>query len=198
MVLFGAAGLGLRASPRRSLCLVAAGAALIAAVAACSTSADGSRPPAADTSLVLPNPSGVAATIPAEAQGLQHVGGLDLQVASYDVPDVLDAEGGAELAAMLNTLGLRPTDVGLVIAVDPGGGLAIGRWELPDRDAGAILAAWGDAAGGDWDSETIAGRPALSGHGADGSLAWATAADGVFLYIVTDDRDLAEAAARSP
>jgi hypothetical protein len=197
MVSFGAAGRGLRVSSRRSLSLAAAGIALVASVAACSSAPDRSTAPAAEDSPIVSNPSVVAATIPAEARDLEQVGGLELQVASYDVPDVLDAEGGAELGAMLDSLGLQPTDVGLVIAVDPDGSLAIGRWELPDRDAGAILSAWGGAAAGDWDSETLAGQPALSGRGADGSLAWATARDGIFLYIVTDDRDLAEAAAGS-
>jgi hypothetical protein len=194
MVFFGAAGRGLRVSSRRSR-FIAIAVGLVAAVAACTTSPDPSAPPATDGSQAVSDQSGVTSSIPAEAQALEHVGGLDLQVAAYDVPDVLDAEGGAELGAMLDNLGLQPADVGLVIAVDPADSLAIGRWELPGRDAGSILAAWDDAAGGDWEPETIAGQPALSGHGADGSLAWATARDGVFLYIVTDDRDLAEAAA---
>jgi hypothetical protein len=120
-----------------------------------------------------------------------------MRVTSFDVPDVLGGEGGAQLSTMLETLGLEPADVRLVIAVDPAGSLGIGRWELPGADADAILSAWDDASRGDWQSETLAGEPALFGRGPDGSRAWATARDGIFLYIATDDPSLAEAAAEA-
>jgi len=125
------------------------------------------------------------------------IGALELEVAEYQVPEVLDAEGGAELGAMLETLGLATNEVSLVIAVDPADTLAIGRWKLPDRDAAAILAAWQGAAGSGWRSDTLGGEAALSGRGPDGSIAWAVARDDAFLYIVTDDRSLAEAAAEA-
>ena len=198
MLAIGAAGWGLRASLRRSLRCCGLALVLTALLVACGE-ADGSTSPAnaSGGSIDLTDPSGDAAfgTAPPEARGLEQVGGLDLEVASYEVPDVLDAEGGDELSAMLEALGLQPENVSLVIAVDPAGSLAIGRWELPGSNAGAILSAWDEAAGGDWQSQTLAGEPALSGRGVDGDHAWATARDGVFLYIVTDDRALAEAAA---
>lgn len=203
LVPLGAARWGLRAPPRRSSRLAAVGLIVAAALVGCGTPT-GSTSPAVAGSTVAPSgvvvdsgDPGTSSAASADAIGLERIGGVELQVASYDVPDVLDAAGGDELTSMLETLGLQPADVSLEIAVDPAGSLAIGRWQLPDRDADDILAAWGAAAGSGWRSENLAGQPALSGLGPDGGAAWATARDGVFLYIVTDDRDLAEAAARS-
>jgi hypothetical protein len=128
---------------------------------------------------------------------VEQIAGLELQVASYAVPDVLEGEGGARLSAMLEALDLGPEDVLLEIAVDPDRRLDIGRWQLPGRGAGAILAAWDDAIDGEWTQDTLAGQDALRGRGTDGSQAWVTARDGLFLYIITDDPELAEAAAAS-
>ncbi|MGH2416850.1 MAG: hypothetical protein ACRDFY_00815 [Candidatus Limnocylindria bacterium] len=188
-----AAGLGLRARPRRSL-FVAAGALGLAVIAMACGGPAGSTPPAdgstpASGSLVEGSPTGSLA--------VERIADLDLQVAAYDVPTVLEGEGGELLAAMLATLGLEPNDVELEIAIDPDGSLAIGRWRLPERRADEILSAWDEAVDGAWATATLAGEDALSGRGSDGSRAWATARDGVFVYIVTDDRELAEAAAAS-
>ena len=195
MHLFGAAGSGLRAWPRRSLPL-AVGVLALAVVAVACAGPDGSTPPS-DTSATATRPASGSATqtTPAGSPNVESIAGLELQVATYPVPDVLDGEGGAELAAMLETLGLLPADVGLEVAIDPAGTLSIGRWQLPGRDADAILSAWDEAVDGAWASETLAGAAALSGRGADGSRAWAISRDGLLVYIVTDDRDLAEAAA---
>jgi hypothetical protein len=172
---------------------------LVAALAACG-GPDGSDQPSTPADANGSTASGggtVSGSVPAEAQGLERVGDLDMQVSSYDVPDVLEGERGEQLSAMLDAVGLEPADVRLVIAVDPAGSLAIGRWELPGADAGAILSAWDEASGGDWQSDTLAGEAALHGVGPDGSRAWATARDGVFLYIATDEPSLAEAAAEA-
>jgi hypothetical protein len=196
----GAAGWGLRASLRRPS-RSPAGAfvlALAVALAACGGPNGSSPPTTSDVSTESGAGGGEAsASVPAQARGLERIGDLDMQVASYEVPDVLGGEGGAQLSAMLETLGLEPADVSLVIAIDPGGSLAIGRWELPGADAGAILSAWDEASGGGWQTETLAGAPALYGRGPDGGRAWATARDGVFLYIATDEPSLAEAAAEA-
>lgn len=195
MHLFGAAGSGLRAWPRRSLPLTAGVLGLAFAVVACA-GPDGSTPPADGSTTPTRSASGSAIqTTPAGSPDVESMAGLELQVASYPVPDVLDGAGGAELAAMLETLGIQPADVDLEVAIDPAGTLAIGRWQLPGRDADAILSAWGEAVDGTWASETLAGANALSGRGTDGSRAWATARNGLLIYIVTNDRDLAEAAA---
>jgi hypothetical protein len=139
-------------------------------------------------------PAGSAAAA-AQSLGLDEVAGIRLESAEVDVPSVLQEPGGPELAAMLETLDLEPSEVTLLVAVDPEGRLAIGHWELPGADADAILDAWAGAAGSSWDRVTLAGAAALAGIGPDGGTAWATAADGVFRYISTDDRALAEAAA---
>ena len=196
----GAAGWGLRASLRRSLRRSAVAFALVAALAACGGPNGTSQPTASPTDAAVSTDSGggaVSASVPAEARGLERVGDIRMQVASYDVPDVLEGEGGEQLSAMLAAVGLEPADVRLVIAVDPAGSLAIGRWELPGADAGAILSAWDEASGDEWQADTLAGQPALHGRGPDGGRAWATARDGVFLYIATDEPALAEAAAEA-
>ena len=131
---------------------------------------------------------------PAGAVIPDRIGNLKLEVVSYRVPDGLAGPGGEQLATMLRALDLTPAAVSLVIAVDRAGLLAIGRWELPGKEANAILAAWKDAAGTSWRSATLGGEPALAGRGPDGSQAWAVARDGVFVYVVTDDPPLAEAA----
>ncbi|HEX5591254.1 MAG TPA: hypothetical protein VFX65_13265 [Candidatus Limnocylindrales bacterium] len=107
------------------------------------------------------------------------------------MPDALGGAGGPQLQAMLEALDLTPAEVTLVMAVDRSGQLDIGRWELPGRDAAAILAAWAAAAGAGWVSATLAEEPALAGRGPDGRRAWAVARDGLFVYVVTDDPDLA-------
>jgi len=131
---------------------------------------------------------------PAGAVIPDRIGNLELEVVSYRVPDGLAGPGGEQLATMLRALDLTPAAVSLVIAVDRAGLLAIGRWELPGKEADAILAAWKDAAGTGWRSATLGGEPALAGRGPDGSQAWAVARDGVFVYVVTDDPPLAEEA----
>lgn len=191
-----AAGLGLRAWPRRSLS-VAVGVLSLALIGVACGGPDGSTPPPAgrsadatalaSTSLVEGSPTGSLA--------VERMGDLELQVAAYDVPEVLEGEGGEQLAAMLATLGIQPEDVELEIAIDPAGSLAIGRWQLSDRDADEILSAWDEAVDGTWASTTLAGEDALSGRASDGNRAWATARDELFVYIVTDDSELAEAAA---
>ena len=186
------AGWGFRALPRHL-----AAAAVIVCLAGCggnSSASSTAQPGAAspDGSNVAGQPStldgGVAgAALPSS------VDGVELQVAAIAVPDALDGLGGPELRAMLDALDLQPSDVSLVVAVDRGDRLAIGRWSLPDRSADAILEAWADAAGDGWARLEIGGG-ALAGAGPDGSRAWATAHDGVFVYVVSDERSLAEAA----
>lgn len=122
------------------------------------------------------------------------IGSLELKVVPYRVPSVLDEADGRQLATMLGALDLPPAAVSLVIAVDREGRLAIGRWELPGRGAEQIGDAWREAAGTGWRSAVLAGEAALTGRGPDGSLAWAVARDGVFVYVVTDDQRLAEEA----
>ena len=193
-----AAGLGLRAWPRRSLSH-AGGVVAVAIIAVACGGPDGSTPPAGRSAgaTTPPASSSLVEGTPSGSLAVERIADLELQVAAHDVPEVLEGEGGEQLAAMLDTLGLEPNDVKLEIAIDPDGSLAIGRWQLPDRDAGEILSAWDEAVAGAWASATLAGEDALSGRGSDGSRAWATARDGVFVYIVTDDRELAEAAAAS-
>jgi hypothetical protein len=131
-----------------------------------------------------------------EADGdLARLGGVDLEVADYPVEEALSAEGGGAVASMLRSLGIDVVDVGLTLAVGPGGEPTISDWHLPTGSAAAILEAWEDAAPGAWTSTTLAGVPALSGQGLDGSSAWAVATDGRFVYIRTDDAALAAEAA---
>ena len=194
MLLFCTAGLGLRARPRRCLPLAAIAVALAATLSACG-GPDVSTPPASGAATSAdPSTSSPSGTGPLGDPGVERIAGLELRVASFAVPEALDAEGGAELAAMLDTLGLQASDVLLEVAIDPEGSLSIGRWQVPGAGADAILAAWEEAVDG-WTTTTLAGRDALMGRGVDGGRAWATASDGLFVYIVTDDRDLAEAAA---
>ena len=142
---------------------------------------------------------GTDGATPASASdgGLVGLGDLDLEVASYPVVDALAAEGGAAIASMLESLDIDPADVELTLAVAPGGDPTVSDWRLTGASAEAILDAWAAAAPGAWSSTTLAGRPALSGDGVDGSSAWALAADGRFLYVRTDDSDVAEEVAAS-
>ena len=133
----------------------------------------------------------------AGAGDLTRLGGEDLEVASYPVVDALAAEGGAAIASMLDSLDLDPAEVDLTLAVAPGGDPTVSDWRLPGASAEAILDAWAAAGPGNWSSTTLAGRPALAGSGPDGSSAWAVAAEGRFLYVRTDDVDIAEEAAAS-
>jgi hypothetical protein len=124
------------------------------------------------------------------------LGGVDLEVADYGVEEALAAEGGDAVASMLRSLEIDPGDVELTLAVAPGGDPTISDWHLPTGSAADILEAWAESAPGTWSSTTLAGRPAMSGQGLDGSSAWAMATDGRFVYIRTDDPALAiEAAA---
>jgi hypothetical protein len=135
-----------------------------------------------------------SAVDPARALLPDRIGTVELEAVTYRLPDALDDAGGPQLAAMLGALGLTLADVTLVIAVDRAGLLAIGRWELPGKEAGAILAAWKSAAGPGWQPATLAGEPAIAGRGPDGKQAWAVARDGVFVYVVTEEPQLAEEA----
>ena len=193
------AGRVLRDPPREPARALAALALVLAlGVAACGgpgSAASSPRPGAGgDAGGAAAGGSGGAASAsedPAGALMPDRVGDLDLEVVSYRVPDVLDAVGGPQLEAMLGTLGLAPADAAVVMAVDRAGLLAIGRWELPGKDAEAILGAWKEAAGSGWESAPLGGEPALTGRGPDGRQAWAVARDGVFVYVVTDDPGLA-------
>jgi hypothetical protein len=189
-------GRGLRALPRL---LLAAGLGLVLLSACSSTHPDASAPSANGAS---PGQAGVTGTErPSQVDGgvagavlPTRIGELELQVGGFSVPESLDGTGGEELRAMLDDLGLTPLDISLVVAVDAARTLAIGRWGLPGRASDSILSAWLGAAGGTWSRTRVGRVDALGGPGPDGSRAWATAADGVFVYVVTDDRSLAEAA----
>lgn len=146
--------------------------------------------PAAGSGGSEPGSTGVPADTPISSR----IASLDLDVVSYQVPDVLAEPDDRQLAAMLRALDLAPAEVSLVIAVDRAGLLAIGRWGMPGRNADAILAAWKEAAGTGWQTVSLGAEPALSGRGPDGSRAWAVAREGVFVYVVTDDPELAEQA----
>jgi hypothetical protein len=122
------------------------------------------------------------------------VGNHDLEQLAFEVPEVLSGDGGREMTAMLDALGLRPSDVSLVLAYARDGALAIGRWELPRKPAADISAAWDHAAGAGWRADELGSEAALTGQGADGRRAWAVARDSVFLYVVSDDAALAATA----
>lgn len=189
------AGRGLRASSRSRARTILGLALLVAlVVAACGNS---NAPSSATRSEAGGAPSqgsrgpGSGAVAPGGARLPDRVGAIELEAVSYRVPDALGGAGGPQLQAMLEALDLTPAEVTLVMAVDRSGQLDIGRWELPGRDAAAILAAWAAAAGAGWVSATLAEEPALAGRGPDGRRAWAVARDGLFVYVVTDDPDLA-------
>lgn len=194
-----------RVSPRRFVRPATAGPALLlaAALVACGAS-DGSTPPESTASAgpLAATPGGtVSGSVdpsidPGTAAGLDRIGGLKLESTAYPIADALAAEGGEELGVMLDQLGLEPEEVELTIFVDAGSSVGISHWALPGADAEEILAAWAAAdPSGDWRSASLDGVPSLEGHGPDGSTAWATARDGVFLYVTTADRSLAESAA---
>jgi hypothetical protein len=128
---------------------------------------------------------------------LARLGDQDLEVASYPVVDALAAEGGAAIRSMLDSLDIDPAEVDLTLAVAPGGDPTVSDWRLTGLSAEAILDAWAAAAPGTWSSTTLSGQPALTGTGVDGSTAWALAADGRFIYVRTDDVDIAEEVAAS-
>lgn len=188
-------GRGLRALPRF---LLVGGLGIL--VASCGTAHPDDPGLSADGA--SPGQPGIAGTEPLAAidGGVSgavlptRIGELELQVASFSIPESLDGAGGEELRAMLDELELRPVDISLVVAVDAARTLAIGRWGLPGRSSEAIRSAWLDAAGESWSYTRIGRVDALGGPSPDGNRAWATAGDGVFVYVVTDDRSLAEAA----
>lgn len=186
------AGRALRVSPRAlARGLPACALALVLVVAACGGSgASGAGPGSAAES----GGSESGSQDPALELLPDRIGGVELEVIEYPVPDALDVVGGPQVSNMLATLGLTTADVTLVMAVDRASLLAIGRWGLPDKDAGAILAAWKGAVGAGWTPATLGGEPALAGRGPDGRQAWAVAREGTFVYIVTDDPSLAEQA----
>jgi hypothetical protein len=192
------AGRVLRDSPRAPAHALVALALLVLGAAACGSSDPaGSSPragaggPAGGGSAAESGGSTSTSTDPAGALIADRVGDLDLEVVSYRLPDALGGVGGPQLEAMLGSLDLTSADVSVVMAVDRAGRLAIGRWELPGKDAEAILAAWEEAAGSGWQSALLGSEPALAGRGPDGRQAWAVARDGVFVYVVTDDPGLA-------
>jgi hypothetical protein len=126
------------------------------------------------------------------ASDLSRIGGRQLEVVSYSVPDSLAVEGGGPIGAMIEGLQVDPSHVELSLAVAPGGDPTISDWRLPGASASAILGAWMDAAPGAWRSDALAGLPAFTGDGPDGSAAWAFALEERFVYVRTDDRALAE------
>lgn len=136
--------------------------------------------------------SGSAASQPEHSADFGRLDGTELETAAYPVDDALAAEGGVAVASMLRALGVDPADVGLTLAVGPGGDPTISDWQLPGASGEAILAAWRTSAPGSWSSTTLGDVAALAGEGLDGSSAWAVATDGRFVYIRTDDRAIAE------
>ena len=161
---------------------------------------DGSRSPAGSADAAA---SIVGATFkPAPSRedpgsgDLGRPGGQDLEVVTYSVEEALSAEGGEAIGSMLNSLEVDRDAVDLTLAIGAGGEPTISDWRLPGASADAILDAWEEAGPGNWSSVTLAGLPALSGEGPDGSVAWAIAVDGRFVYIRTDDLAIAEDVAR--
>ncbi len=204
-----AAGRGLRASLRPSSFPFRLGVALLAAVVAAAAlvycggpqGSDGPPDSSAGTaatlgeiggSVVGVDPSASASAGAVDVPELTEIGGQRLEVVSYPVADALDAEGGAPVRAMLEQLGVAPSDVELLLAVASSGDPAVSRWHLPGADAASILSAWEAAADGAWTEDELDGIPALVGEGPDAGRAWVVARDGCFVYIRTDDRDLAQ------
>lgn len=199
-----AAGRGLRASLRPSSFPFPLGAALLAAVVAAALGgcggpqgSDGPPDSSAGTeatvgSVVGVDPSGSGSAGAVDVPELTEIGGQRFEVVSYPVADALDAEGGAPVRAMLEQLGVAPSDVELVLAIAPGGDPAVSRWHVPGADAASILSAWAAAANGAWTEDELDGIPALVGEGPDAERAWVVARDGCFVYVRTDDRDLAQ------
>ncbi|HET6380898.1 MAG TPA: hypothetical protein VFH63_07660 [candidate division Zixibacteria bacterium] len=122
------------------------------------------------------------------------LGAVKLTLLAYPLPDSLDARGGRELDALLAQLGIDPGEATLHLAVDPRGALAIGRWGFPGRTADEIRAAWMQATNGTWREIEVEGGTMLTGPGPDDSTAWATARDGVFIYVVTQSAATAASA----
>lgn len=191
---------GLRASLSFLSPLTARSLALALVLVACGAP-DGSRSPAgsADAAASIrgaaftPAPSG-------EDPGsgdLGRPGGQDLEVVTYSVEEALSAEGGEAIGSMLNSLEVDPDAVDLTLAIGAGAELTISDWRLPGASADAILDAWEATGPGNWSPVTLAGLPALTGQGPDGSPAWAIALDGRFVYIRTDDVAIAEDVARN-
>ena len=131
-------------------------------------------------------------SVPTRSADLTEIGGVELTVVDYSVDDALAAEGGDAIGNMLGDLGVEPSDVELSLAVAPGGDPTISDWHIPDTSAEAILEAWGASAPGDWESDDLAGVPALAGSGVDESSAWVIASQDRLLYVRTDDRATAE------
>jgi hypothetical protein len=180
--------------------------ALALALAACGGPV-GSRPP--DASGSSTGPADARASVPGEiftpgasgenaggASDLGRPGGVELEAAGYSVEEALSAEGGEAIRSMLDSLGFDPDAVNLTLAVGAGGEPTISDWRLPGASADAILGAWKAAAPGTWSPTTLAGLPALAGQALDGSIGWAIALDGRFVYVRTDDLAIAEDVAR--
>lgn len=188
-----------RTSPLTTLSLALA-LALVLVLVACAAP-EGSRSPAGSAD-ADPSIRGAAVT-PAPSGGdpgsgdLGRPGGHDLEVVTYSVEEALSAEGGEAIGSMLNSLEVDRDAVDLTLAIGAGGEPAISDWRLPGASADAILDAWEGAGPGNWSSVTLAGLPALSGEGPDGSSAWAIAVDGRFVYVRTDDLAIAEDVARN-
>jgi hypothetical protein len=201
-----AAGLGPRAGFRRLRLVVALG--VIVALAACtSVPADGTAAASGEPAQGAPGNAdraragsvggGAGASGGAGVALPDRLGDVKLTVLAYQLPDSLDARGGRELDALLSQLGIDPSEATLHLAVDPRGALAIGRWGLPGRAEDEIRAAWLQATNGTWRETEVDGETMLTGPGPDDSTAWATARDGVFIYVVTQSAATAATAVAS-
>ena len=137
-------------------------------------------------------PGPAASGVPPRSAALGSIGGDELEVTAFSVDEALAAEGGDAIGAMLHDLDIPADDVELSVAVAPGGDPAISDWLLPGASSAEILDAWQAAAPGDWRSDELDGTAALVGTGPDGTRAWAFARDDRFIYVRTDDRDIAE------
>ena len=133
-----------------------------------------------------------SASVPPRSADLAEIGGVELTVVEYSVDDALAAEGGDAIGAMLDDLGVEPSDVELSLAVAPGGDPTISDWHMPGASAEAILDAWEASAPGAWEADSLSDVPALAGSGVDGSNAWVVASPDRLLYVRTDDRATAE------